>query len=188
MITVVSGVPRSGTSLMMQMLAAGGMELLTDGVRAADEDNLRGYFEWEPVKRLPRELELIAAAEGKAVKVVSALVWALPADREYRVIYMERPLEEVAASQAVMIGRRGAQAPALEGAALIAALRAHQHQVLAQLGQRAHIALCLVHYHQLLATPREEAQRIRDFLGLPLEVEAMARQVEPSLHRQRRSE
>lgn len=185
MITVVSGLPRSGTSLVMQMLAAGGLAVLSDGARAPDEDNPRGYFEWEPVKRLPREPALIAAAEGKAVKVVSSLLWALSPDREYRVIYVERPLEEVAASQAVMLRRRGAQGPALEGEALIAALRTHQNQVLTRLGQHAHVALCRVRYHQLLATPREEAQRIRNFLGLPLEVEAMARQVEPSLHRQR---
>src|ERR1700723_3759963 len=110
-ITIVSGLPRSGTSLMMQMLSAGGMPVVTDGERVADEDNPRGYFEWERVKLLPQQPELIAEAEGKAVKVISQLLFSLPADRDYRIIFMERPLTEVVASQAEMIRRRGSAPP-----------------------------------------------------------------------------
>ncbi len=99
MITVVSGLPRSGTSLMMQMLAAGGMPLLTDWERKPDADNPRGYCEWEPVKLLPKQPERIDEAEGKAVKVITQLLMSLPEGRDYRVIFMERPLPEVLASQ-----------------------------------------------------------------------------------------
>src|SRR2546428_444309 len=99
MITIVSGLPRSGTSLMMQMLAAGGMSILSDGERQADLDNPRGYFEWERIKQLPKEPGCIAEAEGKVVKVISQLLLALPAGHEYRVIFMQRPLAEVLASQ-----------------------------------------------------------------------------------------
>jgi hypothetical protein len=93
MITIVSGLPRSGTSLMMQMLVAGGMTPLTDGERAADLDNPRGYLEWERIKTLAKDPECIAEAEGKAVKVISQLLLLLPAGHEYRVLFMQRPLD-----------------------------------------------------------------------------------------------
>src|SRR5579885_3750093 len=105
MITIVSGLPRSGTSLMMQMLVAGGMSALTDGERKPDDDNPRGYYEWERIKLLPREPELIAEAEGKVAKVISQLLMSLPSGRDYRVVFMERALPEVVASQAEMIRR-----------------------------------------------------------------------------------
>jgi len=183
-IVVVSGLPRSGTSLLMQMLKAGGLPVLTDGLRVADEDNPRGYFEWEPAKRLPREPELIRMAEGKAVKIVSSLLWALPPGYEYRVLYMERPLAEVAASQVAMIRRHGGAAP-LEGEALVRALAAHQQQVLALVRQIPGAALCTVRYHDVLADPFQQARRIANFLGMPLDCEPMARQADRRLYRQR---
>jgi len=181
---VVSGLPRSGTSLLMQMLKAGGLPVLTDGLRVADEDNPRGYFEWEPAKRLPREPELIRMAEGKAVKIVSSLLWALPPGYEYRLLYMERPLAEVAASQVAMIRRHGGAAP-LEGEALVRALAAHQQQVLALVRQIPGVALCTVRYHDVLADPFQQARRIANFLGMPLDCEPMARQADRRLYRQR---
>lgn len=184
MIVVVSGLPRSGTSLLMQMLKAGGLPVLSDGLRVADEDNPRGYFEWEPAKRLTREPELIRMAEGKAVKIVSSLLWALPPGYEYRVLYMERPLAEVAASQVAMIRRHGGAAP-LEGEALVRALAAHQQQVLALVRQIPGVALCTVRYHDVLADPFQQARLIANFLGMPLDCEAMARQADRRLHRQR---
>src|SRR6266702_8254706 len=102
MITIVSGLPRSGTSLMMQMLAAGGMSILSDGERQADLDNPRGYFEGERIKQLPKEPDCIVEAEGKVVKVISQLPLALPSGHEYRVIFMQRPLPEVMKSQEEM--------------------------------------------------------------------------------------
>lgn len=99
MITIVSGLPRSGTSLMMQMLVAGGMTPLSDGERTADADNPRGHLEWERIKTLPNDPTCIAEAEGKVVKVISRLLLSLPAGHDYRVIFMQRPLPEVLASQ-----------------------------------------------------------------------------------------
>src|ERR1700726_4948540 len=107
MITIVSGLPRSGTSLMMQMLASGGMSVLTDQERKPDIDNPRGYCEWEPIKLLPREPDRIDEAEGKAVKVISQLLLSLPQGRTYKLIFMERPLPEVLASQDEMLKLRG---------------------------------------------------------------------------------
>src|ERR1700675_612032 len=107
MITIVSGLPRSGTSLMMQMLDAGGLPVLSDGERKADTDNPRGYLEWERIKQLPKQPALIAEAEGKVVKVISQLLLSLPEGHEYRVIFMQRPLPEVLKSQDEMLRRRG---------------------------------------------------------------------------------
>src|SRR5271168_1003457 len=107
MITIVSGLPRSGTSLMMQMLDAGGLPILSDGERKSDSDNPRGYREWERIKQLPKEPSLIAEAEGKVVKVISQLILSLPVGHDYRIVFMQRPLPEVLKSQDEMLRRRG---------------------------------------------------------------------------------
>jgi len=184
-ITIVSGLPRSGTSLMMQMLAAGGMEVLTDGERKADTDNPRGYYEWERIKALAREPGCIAEAEGKAVKVISQLLFALPASYEYKVIFMVRPLPEVVASQAEMIRRRGTTAPALPEAAMMAGLRAHLNQVRAWFRNRQNLSVCDIEYHAVLRDPMTSSAAIASFLGRQLDAEAMARQVDLSLFRNR---
>src|SRR5262249_56905877 len=108
MIVVVSGLPRSGTSLMMQMLQVGGMPLLIDDLRPPDADNPNGYWEYEPVKCLQQDNFWIPKAEGKAVKVISALLQYLPPQHTYKIIFMQRPLPEILASQTVMLERRGA--------------------------------------------------------------------------------
>lgn len=187
MITVVSGLPRSGTSLMMQMLAAGGLSVLTDGERTADTDNPRGYCEWERIKLLPKQPECIAEAEGRAVKIISQLLFALPPGRDYRIIFMERPLAEVVASQAEMIRRRGTSGPKLAEAALIAGLQVHLNQVNAWLRDRTGLSICRVAYHQVLDAPRPCSEKIQAFLARTLDVDAMAEQVDGSLYRQRGS-
>jgi len=184
MIFIVSGLPRSGTSLAMQMLDAGGLPVLSDGLRIADLDNPRGYYEWERIKSLPREPSILAEAEGRAVKVISSLLFALPQDYDYRVIFMLRPLDEVVASQAVMLRNRGTEGPKLVPAALEPVLQAHLAQVNAWLRTRPDLAVLKVGFHDVLADPRREAESMARFLGLPLDVAAMARQVDPSLHRQ----
>jgi hypothetical protein len=183
-ITIVSGLPRSGTSLMMQMLAAGGMPVLTDSERTADPDNPRGYYEWERIKRLPQEAQCIVEAEGKVVKVISQLLLALPTDRDYRIIFMQRPLAEVVASQAEMIRRRGTTGAEVGEATLIAALQAHLNQVTAWLERLSGAKVYRIDYHAVLHQPREAAQAIQRFLDLALDTEAMVRQVDRSLYRQ----
>jgi hypothetical protein len=184
-ISIVSGLPRSGTSLMMQMLAAGGMSVVTDGERRADADNPRGYFEWERIKLLPKQPDCIAEAEGKAVKVISQLLFALPAGREYRVIFMQRPLSEVVASQAEMIRRRGTTGAALAPAALIAGLGAHLNQVNAWLKDKANISVHRVEHGDVLREPLRVSKSIQQFLNCPLDVDAMSQQIDKSLYRQR---
>ncbi len=190
MITIVSGLPRSGTSLMMQMLAAGSLPLLTDFERQPDLDNPRGYCEWEPIKRLPRQPDLIDQAEGKAVKIISQLLLSVPEGRAYKLIFMERPLPEVLASQDAMLKRRGVTQPGVTLAddpeVLVSAFRAHMREVTAWLERREDVPLCRMGYRRLVNDPLGCANTIREFLEIDLNVEAMALQVDPSLYRNRR--
>jgi hypothetical protein len=184
-ITIVSGLPRSGTSLMMQMLAAGGMTLLTDHERRPDIDNPRGYCEWEPIKLLPKDPNLIDEAEGKAVKVISQLLLSVPRGRDYKLIFMERPLPEVLASQDEMLKRRGSS-DSVDRVTLTSAFRDHMKEIITWLEERDDIPVCRMGYRKLLSGPIEGAKTIQTFLNLDLEVKAMALQVDPSLYRNRR--
>jgi hypothetical protein len=171
---------------MMQMLAAGGMPLLTDLERKPDIDNPRGYCEWEPIKLLPKEPNRIDEAEGKAVKVISQLLLSLPQGRNYKLIFMERPLPEVLASQDEMLKRRGS-VERVDTALLTSAFRDHMREVVDWLERRTDIPIYRVGYRKLLSDPTGYAETVCDFLGVDLKVEAMALAVDPSLYRNRRS-
>jgi hypothetical protein len=185
MITIVSGLPRSGTSLMMQMLVAGGMTPLSDGERAADVDNPRGYLEWERIKQLPNDPGCIAEAEGKVVKVISKLLLALPAGHEYRIIFMQRRMAEVLASQDQMLRRRGTYKDGSDQAAMAAAFEKHLREVYAWMDGNAHVKSMRVAYHDVLSDARGVGARVAEFLGMELDVEKMARQVDAALYRNR---
>jgi hypothetical protein len=185
MITVVSGLPRSGTSLMMQMLIAGGMSPLSDGERQADTDNPRGYLEWERVKQLPNDPGCIAEGEGKVVKVISRLLLSLPAGHEYRIIFMQRPLPEVLASQDQMLRRRGNYKEGADPAIISAAFEKHLREVYAWLDGKPYVRALRVPYHEVLSNPKEIGQQLAQFLEIPLDVEGMAQQVDASLYRNR---
>lgn len=184
-VTVVSGLPRSGTSLMMQMLHAGGLPAWTDGVRAADASNPRGYFEHEAVKRLRSDSAWLPQARGHALKVIHLLLRELPQKDglRYRVVFMQRPLAEVLASQQAMLARDGR--PAADAAVLARAYEAQLAQVEAWRAARPDVAWLGLPYHQVLQDAPAAAAALARFLGLPLDEAAMAQAVEPSLHRQR---
>jgi hypothetical protein len=186
-IVVVSGLPRSGTSLMMKMLEAGGVPLLTDGVREADEDNPEGYYEFEPVKDLERDASWLPRARGRAVKIISQLLPGLPPGHEYRVVFMVRKVEEVVASQRKMLDRLGT-APEddpgddeMEGVLL-----RHLDRVLDRCGEREDMELLPVSFNQIFLRARDHADRVSKFLGGGLDVDAMVAVVDPALYRQRR--
>ncbi len=185
MITIVSGLPRSGTSLMMQMLNAGGLPVLSDGERKADTDNPKGYLEWERIKQLPKDPSLIAEAEGKVVKVISQLILSLPSDHEYRVVFMQRPLPEVLKSQDEMLRRRGNTDSNTGTSAIEEAFQRHLIEVNRWLAGRANVQVARVHYHRVLREPKAVAEEIAAFLQTPLDIEAMVRQVDRSLYRNR---
>jgi len=185
MITIVSGLPRSGTSLMMQMLVAGGMTPLADGERAADTDNPRGYLEWERIKTLPKDPGCIAQGEGRVVKVISRLLLSLPAGHDYRVIFMQRPLPEVLASQDQMLRRRGTYKEGADLAAISAAFEKHLRDVYAWLDGRSYVKSIRVNYHDALKEPETISRKLAEFLGITLNIEAMMQQVDASLYRNR---
>jgi hypothetical protein len=182
---IVSGLPRSGTSLMMQMLAAGGLQPLTDGVRAADADNPRGYLEWEPIHGLAHRPECLDEARGRAVKVVSALLPALPARHRYRVIWLDRAAAEVEASQRAMLVHRAGPAVAAADPVSAADLARHAQGMLAWLAAQPSFETCVVAHREALGRPAVVAARVAAFLGLRLDASAMAAAVDPALWRVR---
>lgn len=186
---VVSGLPRSGTSLMMKMLEAAGVPVMTDGLRLPDEDNPEGYLEWEGIKRVAMEPDVLRPAAGKAVKVISMLLAALPVNHRYKVIFMDRPVAEVAASQAKMIARRGAKHRASAPDEIERMLAEHRDQTLRGLRQTPCFELMVVDYPALVRNPEGAIPGIVRFLERPgeilLDAGAMARVVRPELHRNR---
>ena len=183
-ITVVSGLPRSGTSMLMQMLDAAGYPCLTDDVRKADADNPHGYFEYEKVKRLRRDCAWMPEAKGKAVKIIAQLIPFLPPQFSYRVIFMERNISEVLASQRVMLQRQGRSGGNLSDVQLGKIYECQVREVKQLLGQR-NIPMLEVAYSTALQRPMEIAGKIQVFLGENLDVCAMAAAIDPNLYRQR---
>src|ERR1700733_2709088 len=185
MITIVSGLPRSGTSLMMQMLDVGGFPVLADGERKPDPDNPKGYLEWERIKQLPKNPSLIAEAEGKVVKVISQLILSLPMGHEYRVVFMQRPLPEVLKSQDEMLRRRGNTDSIGDTSAIEEAFQRHLIEVNKWLAGKSNVQVLRVHYHRVLREPKAVAEEAAAFLKITLDIEAMVRQVDGSLYRNR---
>jgi hypothetical protein len=191
-IIVVSGLPRSGTSLMMQMLGAGGLPLMTDGLHAADESNPEGYFELDAVKDLATGFDLswLDVTRGKAVKVHSPLLVCLPERYNYRVILMQRPLREVIASQHLAHARAGESmcGTTTDAGALVAQYQSHLRKIHTLLAARPCFASLIVDYHEVLADPRVQARRVRRFVLRPLALPAMAGVVNERLYRSRITE
>jgi hypothetical protein len=188
-ITVVTGLPRSGTSMMMQVLRAGGMEVATDSLRAADESNPRGYFELEAVKRLrsPDSRRWLGELRGKAVKVIFMLLYYLPDCFDYRVILMRRDLGEVLMSQRAMLARAG-RAPAEESdARLSAAYRRELERVEAWMESRRGVQWLAVDYGEFMKDARAQVRRVDEFLGGGLDAPRMAAAVDGRLYRCRRA-
>jgi len=170
---------------MMQMLVAGGMTALSDGERQAETDNPRGYLEWERIKQLPNDPACIAEGEGKVVKVISRLVLSLPPGLDYRIIFMQRPLPEVLASQDQMLRRRGTYKEGANSAAISAAFEKHLREVDAWMDGKPYVRALRVPYHEVLSKPKDLSEQLAEFLGIPLNVEAMTQQVDASLYRNR---
>lgn len=184
-VILVTGAPRSGTSLAMQMLGAGGMPLLRDAARPADADNPRGYFELAAVRRTREDASWLARAAGCAVKVVHALVPSLPPGPAYRVIDLRRPWREVLASQRRMLERSGAPADPHEDAALARLFDAQREAMERWTLRVAAAPLLCLDYPEVVADPPAAARALAAFAGVPLDVGAMADAVDPRLYRQR---
>jgi len=184
-IIVVSGLPRSGTSLMMNMLRAGGLEIMTDGVRQPDVDNPLGYFELERVKSLATDSAWLGSARGKAIKVISALLQHLPKAHQYKVVFMRRDLDEILESQARMLEHRGRPRDPSE-ARLRMDFTAHLAAIGGLLRGDAAFEVHDVSYLHLVESPEAETARVASLLGRDLDRVAMRRCIDPALYRVRR--
>lgn len=185
-LVVVTGLPRSGTSMLMQMLAAGGMGVLSDGIRTADEDNPRGYLEFEPVKKLLRDSKWLFEGRGKAVKIVAPLVAALPPGLACRVILSERDLDEVLDSQERMLARRNQAATTPERRRMLKDEFARTlGRVKAMLARRSRTGLLVIEHRKAFSDPRATAEQVNQFLGGGLDVAKMAAAIDPALRRNR---
>ncbi|HXF63978.1 MAG TPA: sulfotransferase [Caldilineaceae bacterium] len=185
-VIIVSGLPRSGTSMMMKVLEAGGLPVVSDGLRTADTDNPEGYYEFERVKALDKgDTEWVADARGKVVKVISALLEYLPAGHQYRVIFMHRQIEEVLRSQRKMLERRGENPDSVNDAEMAALFAKHLDKVQSWLRSQPNFVVLDVDYNQMLADPLPHIQAINRFLGGTLDEARMASVVNPDLYRNR---
>lgn len=186
-IYIVSGLPRSGTSMMMKMLEAGGLEILTDNIRTADDDNLQGYYEFEQVKQLKEgDIAWVGDAQGKVVKVISALLEHLPSEYSYKVIFMEREMMEILASQRKMLERRGKTGNPAEDGKFAELYGKHLEKVKAWLGAQPNMDVLFVRYNDLLKAPAEFAAKSAEFLGIPLDTPAMIAVPQEQFYRQRK--
>ena len=186
-IVVVSGLPRSGTSMAMKMLQAGGLAVVTDGIRSADDSNPNGYYELETVKTLATAGagNWLAEARGKGVKIISFLLTYLPESYDYQVIFMRRQLHEIIASQNAMLDARG-EPRAADDDRLLGHYEEHLQQVERLLERRACFSTLTVEYSNVLRDPRQQSARIAAFLGGTLAIDRMAAVADPALYRHRR--
>jgi hypothetical protein len=184
-ITIVSGLPRSGTSLMMQMLAAGGLPIVTDAVRSPDENNPRGYFEFESVKKLRLDSSWLGQARGHAIKIIHLLLRELPTDGRvsYRVLFMERAMNEILASQRRMLERAGRHAA--DDLVLARMFGAQLTQAKDWIAAHPCFSSISVDHRRLIEQPSVAAREVARFLGLELDTEKMAAAMDPALYRER---
>lgn len=186
-VTIVSGLPRSGTSMMMKMLEAGGIPPLTDQERKADDDNPKGYYEFERVKKMDDgDIAWLADAQGKVVKVISQLLKYLPGDYEYRVIFMRRNMDEILASQKKMLINRGEDANKANDEEIASLFEKHLQSVLSWLRTQPNVSTLYVHYTDMLNNPMPQVEQINQFMGGWMNTKAMAGVVDPNLYRNRK--
>lgn len=186
-IIVVSGLPRSGTSMMMKMLEAGGQQIMTDNLREADANNPNGYYEFERVKELPNgDYGWLPEAGGKVVKIVTGLIMELPSDYKYKVLFMQRAMKEVLSSQKKMLGRLGKEDDKVEDDKMKKIYQEHLKQVNAWIAKQPNIDVLYVNYNTMLGAPLESLQKVNEFLGGEMDVNVMAGVVNKELYRERK--
>ena len=184
-IVVVSGLPRSGTSMMMKMLEQGGLEIVTDALRTADDDNPNGYYEFETVKQLSKgQTAWLDGAQGKVVKVISALLEYLPVNHHYKVIFMERAIGEVLASQKKMLVNRQEEST-VSDAEMQEQFQKHVAAAKYWLARQPNISVMYADYNKMLVAPDALYQSVADFLDMGLDVDKMRAVPNERLYRNR---
>ncbi|MDT0559040.1 alkaline phosphatase family protein [Ichthyenterobacterium sp. W332] len=178
-IVIVSGLPRSGTSMMMQMLYKGGIKVLTDEKRKADRSNPKGYFEYEPVMSIHKDNSWLSKAENKSVKVVAPLLKHLDSKFRYKIIFMNRDLNEVVKSQQIMTGRNPDELPVK----LLNAFKKQLKKVEAWKDSEPGVELIYLNYKDVLQNPIDAADKIESFIGVKMEKNGMVQSVDKTLYR-----
>lgn len=185
-IILVSGLPRSGTSLMMKMLEAGGLPLMVDNIREADDDNPKGYYELEEVKQLKDgDVEWLSGAKGKVVKVVAPLLSYLPEEHEYKIVFMRRAMPEILASQKQMLIRRGKDPDSVPDELMAKVFEKQLADVLEWIDGSDNFSMIEVPYSELFTDAAAHIEKIERFLNAELDHDGMAAVVDPDLYRQR---
>lgn len=187
-IVIVSGLPRSGTSMMMKMLAAGGMEVMVDNIRFPDQDNPKGYYEYEKVKALPDgENQWLADAVGKVVKIIAFYIPHLPDTYHYKIVFMQRDISEILASQYAMVTNREEKPKEFNVELMTGIYEKHLQQIGEWIEQHKNIEKLDVHHHDLIFDPVPQIDRINKYLDYRLDLEKMQQAIDPTLYRQRKS-
>ena len=184
-ITIVSGLPRSGTSMMMRILEAGGMRILKDEIRKADEDNPAGYYEFEKVKELKKDPSWLENAKGKAVKIISSLLEHLPERYTYKIIFMHRNMEEILNSQRQMLIRRGEPTDEVSDEKMGKMFLKHLQKIEERLNKQSNMDVLTIHYNEILKEPAKHGEIINRFLGNTLNTKNMTDVIDQTLYRQR---
>lgn len=187
-VIIVSGLPRSGTSMMMKMLEAGGIPVMTDNIRAADDDNPKGYYEFERVKQLDTDTAWLPDARGKVVKVISMLLEKLPGGYAYKVIFMHRNIAEILASQRQMLLRRGEQTDKVPDEEMARMYAAHLGKIESWLAEQDNMDVLYIEYSDVISNVRTWSDRVNTFLGGNLDTEHMNSVVDGRLYRQRKTQ
>jgi hypothetical protein len=182
---IVSGLPRSGTSMLMKMLEAGGVEIVTDNLRKPDHDNPKGYYEYEKVKQLQKDSAWLYTMHGKAIKVISFLLYHLPVSLPYKVLFMQRNMQEILTSQKKMLDRLGQQNDTVSDSALAQKFETHLQKITKWITTQKNMDCLSVNYNKILEDPATGASEIQHFLQQPLNIENMVSAVDPSLYRNR---
>lgn len=180
---VVSGLPRSGTSLMMQMLQSAGIDLISDGERIADDDNPAGYLEFERVKKIKTDTSWLDNSDGKAVKIIAPLIFELPSEHNYKVIVMKRAMPEILASQKKMIERREQQGSTMPDVMLTKVFTQQLQKLNRWLDAQDNCQFIEVEYSALMTQPQEKIKQLINFLQLPLDSNVMVNCINPALYR-----
>lgn len=186
-VVIVSGLPRSGTSMMMKMLEAGGQAILTDNLREADANNPKGYYEFERVKQMKDgDLAWLSDAVGKVVKIVTGLIMFLPSGYNYKIVFMRRDLNEILSSQKKMLGRLGKEDDNIPDDKMAKVYEEHLKEVRGWLIRQPNIETLYVNYNSMVKDPTEALNKINDFLGGSMDVSVMAGVVDKELYRERK--
>jgi len=185
-VIIVSGLPRSGTSMMMKMLDAGGILPVIDNIRTADDDNPKGYYEFERVKQLDTDTGWLPEAQGKVVKVISMLLEKLPAGYRYKVLFMRREIEEILASQRQMLIRRGESTDKVTDEEMAQMYALHLEKIEAWMAARDTIEVLYVQYNEVIENVQQWSATVDEFLGGILDTDAMNAVVDKNLYRQRK--